>query len=258
MVGGKTGNDVHCLKELQRFGIPISCFPIDSTGTMDLQGHKSWVQKIVKNSNIDHHHHHHGKNNSTTTNNTTTTPLIPVEVSTTTTAMHLKKGFDGVVSSNNNANNTASSSSSKITTSATTATATTATDQYYLETNDIRLSDICLGRGKRFQNHPGNIQFRQYLQTRQDEYTNTSSRQGKAIIGKEIANVLAESGCRFVRLVTTTTTAGAAANGGGGDSSTSVACEELWEEVKEKEIHKTIAQCFRTLRKKPSNLKNIN
>jgi len=92
-------------------------------------------------------------------------------------------------------------------------------------------TDIVLGRGRWFQDFPGNTMFREHLEERNLEY-NQANRAEKVKMTKSIVNELRESGRKFLKLEQNTIG------------------HDVWKEVDDREIYKKVSQCYRTVRKK--------
>ena len=204
----KKGDDAHCLKELQRFGIPISCFPVDDKGKMNPESHQRWIEKVCKDKlNASCEDEIENIIESASHNVQPPPDLLLEETQSSSTGSEASFRHEPI--------------------------------QYesrleLIEKEEIRQNDILLGRGKRFQNFHGNVQFRNFLLLFEEQYS-SDNRHEKVCLTKAIADDLAVRGCRFIRLAP--------------QSSND---REIWAEVGRKEVHKTIAQCFRTLRKKPN------
>lgn len=93
-------------------------------------------------------------------------------------------------------------------------------------TPTVRPTDVLLGRGKGYQNHPGNIQFRECLQDYCDNY-DEAHRHKRRRIARDVAQILTETGVRFLKL-----------NG-----------NMEWIESDHVTVEDKITQLFRTLRK---------
>jgi hypothetical protein len=93
------------------------------------------------------------------------------------------------------------------------------------------VADVLLGRGRCFQEFPGNVQFRNYLECGAFKYDN-ADRVGKMEITNFLVASLQASGTRFLRLTP------------------SVNGDDAWEEVSSKEVYKKVSQFYRTVRKK--------
>jgi len=90
-------------------------------------------------------------------------------------------------------------------------------DQQYSsspESSDVELEHICFpsvtdvlcGRGRRYNVHPGNVEFRRIVQERKGEYCLASARDRKTEITKEVMDRVASYGGRFLVRVKTDTT----------------------------------------------------
>lgn len=87
--------------------------------------------------------------------------------------------------------------------------------------------DVLLGRGKSSQNHPGNIHFRQLVQSKRDEYEKAKI-MGKTLIAERIILSIHDMQGRFLKQK-------------GGD---------LWEEVDNETARDKVAHAFRDRRRK--------
>ena len=86
--------------------------------------------------------------------------------------------------------------------------------------------DVLLGRGKLAQYHPGNVRFRQFLESHADDYENTP-RQSRTQISARWTRELLASGVHFWKKE-----------------------EDGWIECSLEEVVPKVAQFFRTLRRK--------
>eukprot|EP00980_Cylindrotheca_fusiformis_P030535 scaffold24991_cov113-Cylindrotheca_fusiformis.AAC.1 len=93
------------------------------------------------------------------------------------------------------------------------------------------LTDVLLGRGRHFQEFPGNIAFRAYLEDRTDEYDKADNA-GKSTLTQRIVRSFYAAGTRFLRL-------SAPANG-----------IPSWEEANSQEVCRKVSQCYRSARRK--------
>eukprot|EP00980_Cylindrotheca_fusiformis_P005718 scaffold1192_cov58-Cylindrotheca_fusiformis.AAC.12 len=91
---------------------------------------------------------------------------------------------------------------------------------------DVRESDVLLGRGRRFQEHPGNVRFRNALEDYRDAY-DSARRNQKRRITVALREMLAADGFRFLKQVDDTN----------------------WVESDSKAVEDKIGQLFRTVRK---------
>eukprot|EP00980_Cylindrotheca_fusiformis_P005720 scaffold1192_cov58-Cylindrotheca_fusiformis.AAC.14 len=94
-------------------------------------------------------------------------------------------------------------------------------------TVDVRATDVLLGRGRGFQDHPGNIRFRNALQEYRHAY-DTAPKWQKRRIAVELRRMLAVDGVRFLEQVDGT----------------------KWVESDVKAVEAKIGQLFRSARKK--------
>eukprot|EP00980_Cylindrotheca_fusiformis_P005715 scaffold1192_cov58-Cylindrotheca_fusiformis.AAC.9 len=92
---------------------------------------------------------------------------------------------------------------------------------------NVRESDVLLGRGRFFQDHPGNVRFRNALEDYRDAY-DTARRNQKRRIVIELRQMLAAEGIRFLKQLDGTN----------------------WVESDAKAVEDKIGQLFRTARKK--------
>lgn len=88
------------------------------------------------------------------------------------------------------------------------------------------MSDVLFGRGKNIQNHPGNIQFRAWLDGHRAEYDRTP-RNKRRRIATELTNIMSASGIRFLK----------------------ISKDDQWVECDAVEAEDKIAQLFRSIRK---------
>jgi hypothetical protein len=58
--------------------------------------------------------------------------------------------------------------------------------------------DVCCGRGKRNWNHPGNLNFRNFIQSKTDEYMAAPSKTDKTAIVCKIVEDMRGQGCKFI------------------------------------------------------------
>eukprot|EP00980_Cylindrotheca_fusiformis_P014757 scaffold4024_cov85-Cylindrotheca_fusiformis.AAC.4 len=94
-------------------------------------------------------------------------------------------------------------------------------------TISVRQDDVLLGRGKGYQNHLGNINFRLFLEPYRDEYDGVP-RAKKSEIAVELSQKLTSNGVRFLKLNE----------------------DKHWIEGNTKEVEEKIGQLFRSFRKK--------
>lgn len=88
--------------------------------------------------------------------------------------------------------------------------------------------DVLLGRGKSFQNHPGNVRFREIILTKYQEEYNNIQRYKRYHAPKEVTRLLLEDGVRFLQKTE---------NGDG------------WVECDAAEAEKKVKQLFRSQKK---------
>ncbi|CAJ1947165.1 unnamed protein product [Cylindrotheca closterium] len=209
------GDDKECRLKLQGFGIPVSCFPINSEGAMNIDAHFKWVQE--QKENIDNTAHRRR------TRSTEQSFPAPQE--------NYKPGYGMDVADDSDDQMVADSSQEPASDEATLARAAQMAPRSALQPV---ITDVVFGRGRWFQYFPGNILFREFLEERDAEY-NGASRSDKVNMTKNIVADLKGSGRRFLKLER---------NQRGDD---------IWTEVNDKEIYKKVSQCYRTVRKKDKN-----
>jgi hypothetical protein len=88
-------------------------------------------------------------------------------------------------------------------------------------------NDVLLGRGKKFQNHPGNVRFREWLDGYYDDYDH-APRTERRRIATNLTQILNAKGVRFLKLTE----------------------NNQWVQSQGVEAEKKISQLFRCLRKK--------
>ena len=66
------------------------------------------------------------------------------------------------------------------------------------EAGTLRTDDVLLGRGKNIQEHPGNIQFRKFLEEHRDLYEATP-RHNKTLVATQLTQILTSKGIRFLK-----------------------------------------------------------
>ena len=88
--------------------------------------------------------------------------------------------------------------------------------------------DVLAGRGRIFQEHPGNVRFRQFVEKKSDEY-DALDRHDKLIFTIRLTQILRADNVRFLKK----------AAGGG-----------TWVVLDSSEVRMKISQQFRTVRKK--------
>jgi hypothetical protein len=59
--------------------------------------------------------------------------------------------------------------------------------------------DVCCGRGKRHWNHPGNLRFRQLIQSKLQRYMDTPTRSGKTLVVVSVVEEIRRSGGHFLK-----------------------------------------------------------
>eukprot|EP00980_Cylindrotheca_fusiformis_P017373 scaffold5392_cov107-Cylindrotheca_fusiformis.AAC.6 len=203
-----TGNEKECMLELRRFGIPTECFPVTNDGSIDVQQHRAWVKQKEAELQIQ-----------LDWSSFSETALLKAEVgSPEESALE----NDNTEESETTAALRAQTSDFK--------TLLRATEMAPNSLIQPTLKDVVLGRGRWFQDFPGNIAFRTYLADRSDEY-DKADRAGKNILTKSVIRSLNASGTRFLGLSSPT-------NG-----------IPMWEEASFKEVYNKISQCYRSARK---------
>lgn len=212
------GDDKECLLKLQGFGIPVSCFPINSEGTMNLDAHLEWVQQ--QKEGISETTHRRLTRSTSKSSNVATLPAQQTKdqpednmASMVVDDPKEEMAVDGFEPTSDEA---------------AVARAAEMAPRSVLQPG---MTDVVLGRGRWFQYFPGNISFREFLEERDAEY-NEASRTNKVNMTKSIVGELKASGRRFLKLER---------NQRGDD---------MWIEVDDKEIYKKVSQCYRTVRKK--------
>ena len=98
--------------------------------------------------------------------------------------------------------------------------------------NNLTEHDVLLGRGKRLDQHAGNVQFRKHVMARRVRY-DASSQPMKSMICREIYGIVGAQNGRFLQLK----------SGKYGPGSE-------WAEVTDEAARTKIANCFRSLRRK--------
>lgn len=209
--------------DLKRFGIPVASFPVDMDGNMDLQNHQRWLQKR--------------KMDLTSAAANTLSLLLHANLSETNSPTvsggTIKRkdsqefALDDEFYTNHFAGNAAISSKSPDLNALARAAAEMAPNSIIQPTS----ADVVLGRGRFFQDFPGNVEFRNYLESCAFKYDNTD-RVGKMAITNFLVASLKASGTRFLRLTPSD-------NG-----------DDAWEEISSKEVYKKVSQFYRTVRKK--------
>lgn len=212
------GDDKECLLKLQGFGIPVSCFPINSEGTMNLDAHLEWVQQ--KKEGISETTHRRLTRSTSKSSNVATLPAQqpkdqPEDNMASMVVDDPKEEMtvDGFEPTSDEA---------------AVARAAEMAPRSVLQPG---MMDVVLGRGRWFQYFPGNISFREFLEERDAEY-NEASRTNKVNMTKSIVGELKASGRRFLKL------------------DRNQRGDDMWIEVDDKEIYKKVSQCYRTVRKK--------
>merc|ERR1712146_574550 len=59
--------------------------------------------------------------------------------------------------------------------------------------------DILLGRGRRAQNHNGNVHFREIVETFRQRYEEIPSKGGKTELIREVVDFIYDNGSRFIK-----------------------------------------------------------
>jgi hypothetical protein len=209
--------------DLKRFGIPVAFFPVDMDGNMHLQNHERWLQKR--------------KMDLTSADaNTSSLPLyanLSITNSSAVSGGTIKRNdsqefaLDDEFYTNYSAGKAAISPKSPDLH----ALARTAPEMAPNSIIQPTMADVVLGRGRWFQDFPGNVEFRNYLESGAFKYDD-ADREGKIGITNFIVASLKASGTRFLRLTPID-------NG-----------DDAWLEVSSKEAYKKVSQFYRTARKK--------
>mmetsp|Transcript_698 Transcript_698/g.1258 ORF Transcript_698/g.1258 Transcript_698/m.1258 type:complete len:507 (-) Transcript_698:1067-2587(-) len=217
------GDDKECLLKLQGFGILVSCFPINSEGTMNLDAHLEWVQQQREDVIAETTHPRSTRGSTIKSSNVAALPAPQQQLQRRDT---LESIF-----ADDSEEDILVDGSQPPSDEAALARAAEMAPRSALQPAII---DVVLGRGRWFQYFPGNISFREFLEERDVEY-NEASRTDKVNMTKSIVAELRASGRRFLKLER---------NQRGSD---------MWIEVGDKEIYKKVSQCYRTVRKKDRN-----
>lgn len=214
----RSGNDKECLLELKRFGIPVDCFPISDSGP-EVQQHRDWVlrEKAAQKKQ---------QSELATYSSDVSTSSLPSHLSETQQHSGMESDSTGDIPHEKISLSGAPAPKS-LDLSALARASEMAPNSIILPT----LTDVVLGRGRWFQDFPGNVEFRKYLESCTDTY-DKADRGGKIALTNTIVRTLKAGGTRFLRL------------------SGSVNGDDVWEEASFKEVYKKVSQCYRTARKK--------
>eukprot|EP00980_Cylindrotheca_fusiformis_P013806 scaffold3572_cov113-Cylindrotheca_fusiformis.AAC.2 len=208
------GNDKECMLELRRFGIPTECIPVTSDGIIDLQPHQEWVKRkktelrIRLLSDIASLEAGVRRLREPTSKNDSTKVRSLIQDAGRSEPMTAPRFQTTFLKALHRAADLAPNSLIQPT-----------------------LTDVLLGRGRWFQEFPGNIAFRTYLGGKTNEY-DRADKEGKNVLAKSIVRSFNASGTKFLRL-------SAPANG-----------IPTWEEASFREVSKKVTQCYRSVRRK--------
>ena len=183
------------------FGIPTSVIPVQPDGSVDLTHHLQWIQNRRK---LEASRQRRQLPPSSTAAN-------PLD------ATRMGGGGDEHATSQFSGYPTDPMSDSSV--------GTSTSCNVFLPTS----KDVLFGRGKPFQQHPGNIRLSLTLDSMRERY-NGASRHEKTVLAMDIVKTFQTNGTRFLRRVSNDVDG------------------ILWEEVNDSEAREKVSQLFRSIR----------
>lgn len=168
------GDNRECLRTIQGFGIPISCFPIDSDeGTVNFAAHREWIEHQREMAFVE------------TPAQSRASARKRKAPSTAETSLASESGYHSDSEDSSDAGGvTAADRAAQM------------APQSMIKPTE---KDVVFGRGRFFQYYPGNETFRQFVENKETQY-NKANRTEKVHLTKAIVSELKANGIRFLKL----------------------------------------------------------